>query len=289
MPRRSRPARPRDAQADPPVPRAEASPYASVDAELRSLARSIGLLGAVTPRDAHLERARLISDFTRGRDRLPVWRYDVTSATHSHRLRVLDALGPALRALEREPLGRLYRERAEELRLELEAALAVGTPSFGERAAARFAPGPRHAAADALAERWSAEVDVPRDRDTVHSDDRDPRSLVSRLRAEVAQRALPFAVRTSPALSALAAISGDTVWVAEGRLLDAADVERTVVHEIDAHAVPRARARKLTLGLFALGTAGGPTTRRATRSGSRRSAACRARGATGSSPPAIAP
>ena len=89
------------------------------------------------------------------------------------------------------------------------------------------------------------------------SDDRDPASLVSRLRAEVSRRRLPFTVRTSPALSALAAISGDTLWVAEGRLVSRADVERTVTHEIEAHALPRTRARTLSIPLFAIGTAGG--------------------------------
>jgi hypothetical protein len=77
------------------------------------------------------------------------------------------------------------------------------------------------------------------------------------MRAEVARRHLGFSVRTSPSLAALAAISGDTLWVAEGRKLTALDVERTVVHEIEAHALPRARARTLPVPLFAIGTARG--------------------------------
>ncbi len=136
-------------------------------------------------------------------------------------------------------------------------ALAVGTPRFAERARARFCASAEQDRADALAASWSREVDAPAATAVIASDDRDPRSLVSRLRAEVVRRGLPLTVRTSPSISALAAIGGDTLWVAEGRPLAAIDVERTVVHEIEAHALPRMRARSLPIGLFAIGTARG--------------------------------
>jgi hypothetical protein len=58
-------------------------------------------------------------------------------------------------------------------------------------------------------------------------------------------------------MAALAAISGDTLWVAEGRLLTKSDVDRTVIHELEAHALPRVRARTQRLGIFAIGTARG--------------------------------
>ncbi len=255
MPRRRLASR----QLAPPAPPA---PYAALDAELGPLARSVGLIGAATPEDAEVERARLLSDYARGRERLPVWTYAVATAAHAHRLRRLDALAASLQALDGAPLGPLYRARADELRLELEAALAVGTSGFAELARARFSPGDAvpGAAADALAVRWCAEGDDAGPSDDpprLASDDRDRRSLVSRLRAEVARRELPFAVRTSPSMSALAAVSGDVLWVAEGRLLSQEDVERTVVHEVDAHVIPRTRARSLSPGLFAIGTARG--------------------------------
>jgi hypothetical protein len=40
-------------------------------------------------------------------------------------------------------------------------------------------------------------------------------------------------------------------------MLDVVDVERTVTHEIEAHALPRTRARALPVAIFAMGTAGG--------------------------------
>jgi hypothetical protein len=186
-----------------------------------------------------------------------VWSYEPAADESERLLRILDGVTNRLRRLGGTPLGALYGARANELHLELEAALAVGTPMFAARARARFGSGPERDQADALASTWCAERDDAEESRRLASDDRDPRSLVSRMRAEVARRHLTFAVRTSPSLTALAAISGDTVWVAEGRELTALDVERTVVHEIEAHALPRSRARTLPVPLFAIGTAGG--------------------------------
>jgi hypothetical protein len=232
----------------------------AVEVELAALTRGVGLLGAATPRDAHRERARLLQDYAHGRERLPEWTYEPTLASQTPRLERLNTLASPLRALEGSPLGALYQERADELRLEIEAALAVGSPLFANRAEARFAPSIEEADADALAAEWCRTPGIPDrapDASFIASDDRDPRSLVSRLRAEVARRALPFSVCTSPSMSALAATSGDTLWVAEGRRLRPLDVERTVMHEIEAHALPRTRARTRSVGLFAIGTAGG--------------------------------
>jgi hypothetical protein len=239
-------------------PEAAAERREVIDAELATLTRDIGLLGAATPKDAHIERARLLRDYAHGRERLPEWTYEPSVAAQAPRLRRLDALATPLRALEGTPLGALYQERAHELRLELLAALAVGTPTFAGCARARFAPSPERDAADAMAARWCREAgDSDASEGVIASDDRDPRSLLSRLRAEVARQKLPFTVRTSPTMSALAAISGDTLWVAEGRRLAPLDVDRTVMHEIEAHALPRTRARTRSIALFAIGTAGG--------------------------------
>jgi len=225
--------------------------------ELAGIARSVRLLGAATPNDGHIEHGRLLSDYAKGRERLPVWSYEPAVEESERLLRILEGVTTRLRRLGGTPLGALYGARADELQLELEAALAVGTPMFAARARARFGAAAERDRANALASAWCAERDVPGESPLLASDDRDPRSLVSRMRAEVARRHLAFAVRTSPSLAALAAISGDTLWVAEGRKLTALDVERTVVHEIEAHALPRSRARTLPVPLFAIGTAGG--------------------------------
>jgi hypothetical protein len=231
--------------------------FAAVDADLGALCLRVGLLGAATPRDAHLERRRLLADYERGRERLPEWTY--APAPRADILRDLDGVCERVQGQESGRVGRLYRARVDELRLEAEAAEAVGTPLFAERALARFplASPPAAAKADQLAASWllldEPAPSVPR----LLSDDRDPRSLVSRLRAEVSRRNLPFKVQTSPSLSALAAVSGDTLWVAEGRALSLDDIERTVMHEVEGHVVPRMRARSMALGLFSIGTAHG--------------------------------
>jgi hypothetical protein len=233
------------------------SAVADVEPTLRALSRAGGLLGAATPIDAHVERARLLADYAAGHDRLPQWEYGAASDARAEQVRRLDEALRRLRGIEGTWIGRLYRDRAVELRQELLAADAVGTRAFADLAAIRFASGDDATRAGALAEEW---CDGARDEDapgTLVSDDRDPRSLASRLRAEVARRRLPFTVRTSASMSALAAISGDTLWVAAGRTLSERDVDRTVLHEIEAHAMPRVRARDLTLGIFGIGTARG--------------------------------
>jgi len=223
---------------------------------LAAIARSVGLLGAVTPRDAHLEHAALLADYARGHERLPAWSYEPTGPAATRLLPLINGVAQTL-STDATPLGALYRARADEVRTEIEAVRDVGTPAFAAHASARFAASAQQVEADALAASWCDEAEVPGDPPTLASDDRDPRSLVSRLRAEVARRRLPFAVRTSASLSALAAISGDTLWVAEGRRLASLDVERTVTHEIEAHALPRTRARASSVPIFAIGTAGG--------------------------------
>ena len=238
---------------------AESTALALVEPGLASVAAKVGLIGRATPIDAHVERARLLADYTAGRERLPRWRYDERTRDVGSLERELAGIEGPLRSLEGTPLGLLYRGRAEELRLELRAAAAAGTAGteFGEAARARYPPTRETPEAAALARRWCEAPAEPHEPGVLASDDRDPRSLVSRLRAEVSRRKLPFAVRTSPSMSALAAISGDTLWVAEGRLLTARDIERTVVHEVQAHALPRMQAKTHALGIFAIGTAGG--------------------------------
>jgi hypothetical protein len=89
------------------------------------------------------------------------------------------------------------------------------------------------------------------------SDDPAPGSLVSRLRAEVGRLRLPFAVVIQPALAPLAATGDRVILVAPGRPTTERDVARTVLHEIEGHVLPRARAQKASLLLLRIGTARG--------------------------------
>jgi len=74
---------------------------------------------------------------------------------------------------------------------------------------------------------------------------------------EVGRLALPFAVVVQPSLSALAATGERHILIASGRMIAREDVERTVMHEIEAHAIPRTRAAQARLAIFQIGTARG--------------------------------
>ena len=77
------------------------------------------------------------------------------------------------------------------------------------------------------------------------------------MREEVGRLGLPFAVVVQPSLSALAATGERHILVAAGRMTRKEDVERTVMHEIEAHAIPRTRAAQARLAIFQIGTARG--------------------------------
>jgi hypothetical protein len=89
------------------------------------------------------------------------------------------------------------------------------------------------------------------------SDDPSPGTLLTRKREEVSRLGLPFAVVVQPALAALAATGESHILVAAGRMISKDDVERTVMHEIEAHAIPRTRAAQGRLAIFQIGTARG--------------------------------
>jgi hypothetical protein len=77
------------------------------------------------------------------------------------------------------------------------------------------------------------------------------------MREEVGRLCLPFAVVVQPSLAALAATGERHILVAAGRACTRDDVERTVMHEIEAHAIPRTRAAQARLAIFQIGTARG--------------------------------
>jgi hypothetical protein len=89
------------------------------------------------------------------------------------------------------------------------------------------------------------------------SDDADPRSLLSRMRAAVGSLRLPFSVVVQPSLAPLAATGEHVILVASGRPVHDDDARRTVLHEIEGHAQPRARSQRSTLALLRAGTARG--------------------------------
>lgn len=222
--------------------------------------RSIRLLGSVVPRNAAQERARLVAAFEAGQTAMPRWSY----ARSDHNA-LRKALARAAQRLEAEahPVGVLYAERARELEIEAALASEAGTAVLGALARARFRSANPAKAGEAtiLARRWinegregSAESSAG---EILMSDAPVPGSLLTRMREEVGRLGLPFAVVVQPSLAALAATGERHILIAANRACTREDVERTVMHEIEAHAIPRTRAAQARLAIFQIGTARG--------------------------------
>jgi len=232
--------------------------HPSIEKLLVLASREVQVLAALSPVEAAVERARLTGEL-RSRGALqPRWRY--APVAHGDLRRALDA---AERLLEvdagADALGRVHLERVRELILEAELCAAAGTREVSGLARRRYAP---HDAtceqeASALCASWLAEPTPLDPSERIASDDADPRSLLSRMREEVGRRRLPFAVVIQPSLAPLAATGDQVILVAPGRPTTEEDVARTVLHEIEGHALPRVRAREAPLALFRVGTARG--------------------------------
>ncbi len=222
--------------------------------------RSVRLLGSVVPRNAAPERARLVEAFESGHAATPRWTYARTD--HAALRKALERAAQRLGA-EPHPVAQLYAARARELEIEAALASEAGTAVLGALARARFRSASPQAAGEAtiLARKWIAEgrealASEPA-AETIESDSTGPGSLLTRMREEVSRLGLPFAVVAQPSLSALAATGERHILVAAGRRVTREDVERTVMHEIEAHAIPRTRASQARLALFQIGTARG--------------------------------
>jgi hypothetical protein len=74
------------------------------------------------------------------------------------------------------------------------------------------------------------------------------------MREAVGRLRLPFTVIATPSLASLAATGERVILVAAGRLVADEDATRTVLHEIEGHARPRARSLQASSGLFRAGT-----------------------------------
>lgn len=231
--------------------------------------RSVRLLGSVVPRNAPQERARIISALEAGQPVNPRWTYARTD--HTLLRKALARAGQSL-AAEPHPFAQLYAARARELEVEAALASEAGTAVLGALARARFRSLSPQAAGEAtiLARKWIAEghealavgdgmsssTGAPAE-ELLPSDAPVPGSLLTRMREEVGRLALPFAVVVQPSLSALAATGERHILIAAGRMTRHEDVERTVMHEIEAHAIPRTRAAQARLAIFQIGTARG--------------------------------
>jgi hypothetical protein len=221
-------------------------------------AREVQVLAALTPVEARRERTRLVAQVRAGRTAQPSWTYAPTS--HA-------ALRSALEAAETElarrsatsPLEGLYLDRVRELCLETAICEAAGTSAVAPLARARYAARDARVeqAASQLSSAWIAEPGSSPAGTPLLSDSSHPSSLLSRMRAAVGSHRLPFVVASHPSLASLAATGERAVFVASGRLVHDEDAVRTVLHEIDGHALPRVRAMRTGHTLLRAGTARG--------------------------------
>ncbi len=232
----------------------------AVAAELMRAQRNVHLIGRTTPSNLTEELVRLEGCFRKNTE--PTLRFTYESAPPGPLERELSELGDKLDSIA-EPLALTYAARARELALEQSLCTSVGQLGFWSKARRRFTthelPDPR---ADALADAWLSSQELQEDgahpaSGSLSDDEQNPESLVQRMRSAVGARRLPFRVLVSDRLSALAATGNGVIWVASGRRLLPEAVARTVLHEVDGHALPRSLADGLALGLFRLGSAGG--------------------------------
>jgi hypothetical protein len=157
-------------------------------------------------------------------------------------------------------LGSIYAGRARELEVEAALCERAGRPGLWAAARIRYALRDGfEAVADGTATKWLDEpAPAAAKAATSRSDDElDPTSLVSRLRQELGRRRLPLRVLVSRNLASLAATGEGFVQIVAERALSPSDVERTVLHEIEGHVLPRHASIGAPIGIFALGTARG--------------------------------
>lgn len=234
------------------------------DAHLRDAIARVPLLAHVTPSNFETEVNALASALHSGTEPRPLsFLYDRPDVVLSELVEDLVRRAGAWR--DSGELGGLYADRACEIALEAEICTARGTPEVSALAAARFSTVSDEDAssflkeADRIALEWATRPSpaAAQDEDVVSDDDRDPRSLLRRMREEIGARRLPFRVVVTQSLAPLAAVGDGTVHIAAARKVTVQDVERTVRHEIEGHILPATRARTSPLGLLQIGTARG--------------------------------
>ena len=220
--------------------------------------RSIALLERCRPLNYPAEREGLLAQLRRGNPRAPRFRYSGSSGA----AQLSNGLATLADAARRGGAwGALYSERAWELHLEAALVAVVGTPRARALARARFGmtQGPEVEAARRLAHNW-AQLAVAEEKAPLYvSDDAEqPQSLVSAMRRAVGERRIGFRIVTSPDLTSSAATGDGVIVVRAGMEMSELCGKRVVMHEVLGHALPRHRAVAEEVGLYRVGSAGGP-------------------------------
>lgn len=228
----------------------------NIDGFMGSAERAIALLDRCRPLNALRETERVMQAWDAGHVAVPEYAY-ATPPAMAELAKALELVAAHLE--DAGPWGRLYASRARELVGEARVVESLGSKAFRDRARERFpidaGPFGRRAAANAV--RW-ASLTVQARGERVPSDDaRDPRSLVSVVRALVGAERLPVRVATTFELSCAAATGDGVVLVQSGLVHRPECARRIALHEVLGHALPRVRAKAESPGLYSIGTARG--------------------------------
>jgi hypothetical protein len=237
-----------------PVDRSVPAWCARAGHALAVAASRIRVIACNTPVNLRVELERLAAVFEIAKKSDPYFLYE-EAPDHGELRRGLEALAGEVEA-EGE-LGGLYAARALELCEEATLCEAAGGPGLWPAARRRFAERDRFdREADQTAAAWLAEESPAADSGTtVRSDDeRDPGSLVCRMRSALGKLRVPFRVVVNPNLASLAATGEGVVQVVQGRVMSRRDVDRTVLHEVEGHVLPRHSASRAPVALFAVAT-----------------------------------
>jgi hypothetical protein len=223
---------------------------------LRRAEQTIRLLDRLVPENLVEESERLRQALSQGRAAEP--RFEYVAAPE------VGALRPFLSSLASTvcgagPLGQLYAERAGELELEAALVASAGRREFSSLARARHAPESlaSRVETEALVAAWLGEPDDEPHAETIRADDeRDPRSLLSILRAQVGALRVPVRVELRPGLSSIAAAGEGFVAIRPEARLSKLEAERIACHELGAHVLPRLCAQREAVGIFRVGARG---------------------------------
>lgn len=229
----------------------------TIERGLARAERTIALIERCRPLDARAECARLAAAWNRGQELEAKWRFAPAVDLRSLR----EALEEIATRLENwEGVYSLLSARALELAIEAELAERIGSNRFEAHAARRF---PVDVGVDgdqalAWARQWASARGESEVGEAIRSDDeRNPESLISLMRQALGERRLAFRVVVRSDLVSAAATGGGVVVIRGGTRLRAFESLRIVCHEVDGHAMPRARSQRERSGIFSLGTAVG--------------------------------
>ncbi|MFT5354154.1 MAG: hypothetical protein ACI9KE_001355 [Polyangiales bacterium] len=221
-----------------------------LDACLKRVSRAARVLPGLTAKHGPKERARLVDALQRGDD--AALRPKFESEPQAIKRAVWGDLQEARRISHDAEAGKLYRDRLDELELEL---MLIEALSHAKRvrplAARRFGDGREHFE---LALRILDGVKA----DAEDTEERLPaqgaRSLESILRSIAGAAGIDIKVQVEPKLVSSAAAGERTVFISP-RPVSAREAHRLAVHEVLGHLVAAANARAQKLAIFRVGSA----------------------------------